>query len=76
MRAIVGIIVAMATPAFALEGSGVQEEPPKRVVSLHLCADEWLLLLAAPGQIAALTWLASDPGLTRLAARATSFRRS
>ena len=34
---------------------------PRRVVSLNLVTDHWLLQLAEPGQIAALTFLAHDP---------------
>lgn len=32
-----------------------------RIASLNLCSDEYLLLLAGPGQIASLSRLASDP---------------
>jgi iron complex transport system substrate-binding protein len=40
---------------------GGAAESPCRVVSLNLLADHWLLELAGPGQIAALTFLAHDP---------------
>jgi iron complex transport system substrate-binding protein len=36
-------------------------ERPQRVVSLNLASDHWLLELAEPSQIAALTFLAHDP---------------
>lgn len=36
-------------------------EPPRRIVSLNLATDHWLLELAEPEQIAALTFLARDP---------------
>jgi iron complex transport system substrate-binding protein len=36
-------------------------ERPQRVVSLNLTADQWLLELAEPGQIAGLTFLARSP---------------
>ncbi len=35
--------------------------PPSRIVSMNLCADQLLLLLAEPNQIAALTQLSHDP---------------
>ena len=43
---------------------------PARVVSLNLCTDEYLLLLARPGQIASISRLGADPQETPLAARA------
>lgn len=44
-----------------------------RVASLHLCADEWLLTLAAHEQILALTWLARDESLTAMAQAAHAY---
>lgn len=38
-----------------------QETPPQRVVSLNLCTDELLLLLAGRDRIAAISALADDP---------------
>jgi len=43
--------------------------PPTRVASLNLCTDELALLLAAPHQLASVTWLAADPHETALAPR-------
>lgn len=43
---------------------------PTRVVSLNLCTDELALLLAAPHQLASVTWLAADLNETALAPRA------
>ena len=40
---------------------------PKRIVSLNLCADQYLLALADRGQIAALTRLARDPAMSAAA---------
>ena len=33
---------------------------PRRVASLNLCTDELVLLLAAPGQVASVTYLSQD----------------
>lgn len=44
--------------------------PPRRIVSLNLCADQYLIALADPGQIAALTQNARDPAMSYYAARA------
>ncbi len=44
--------------------------PPKRIVSLHLCADQYLLALADRGQIAGLTRFARDPAMSPAAEQA------
>jgi iron complex transport system substrate-binding protein len=56
----------LSAPAFAA--------PPQRVVSLNLCTDELALELAAPGQLASVTWLAADRHETRLAQRTRGLR--
>jgi iron complex transport system substrate-binding protein len=43
---------------------------PRRIVSLNTCADGYLIALADPGQIAALTRFARDPSLSPAAAQA------
>lgn len=35
--------------------------PPARVVSINLCTDQLAMLLAAPGQLVSVTYLARDP---------------
>ncbi len=45
--------------------------PPPQIVSINLCADQYLLALADRSQIAALTIYARDPGMSAAAARAT-----
>jgi len=40
---------------------------PMRIVSLNMCADQYLLALADPGQIAALTRFSRDPALSAAA---------
>jgi iron complex transport system substrate-binding protein len=47
--------------------------PPQRVVSLNLCADELLLALAEPQQIASVTWLVKDPTLSWYAQQAIDY---
>ncbi len=49
------------------------DAPYQRIVSINLDADELLLQLADPGHILALSQLASDPELSRLAHRANEF---
>lgn len=47
---------------------------PRRIVSLNLCADQYLMALADRGQIAALTNFARDPQMSAVAAAARSVR--
>jgi iron complex transport system substrate-binding protein len=46
------------------------EPAPPRVVSMNICTDYVAQLLAAPGQLVSVTWLARDSGLNPLAAEA------
>ena len=47
--------------------------PPKRIVSINLCADELLLLLADPAQISALTHLSHDQGASYFQTKALAY---
>lgn len=47
--------------ALALCGGSARAEIPARVVSLNLCTDQLAMLLAAPGQLVAVSYLARDP---------------
>jgi iron complex transport system substrate-binding protein len=49
--------------------------PPQRVVSFNLCADQLVLALADPGQIAGLSPYAADPALSVMAGKARAYRR-
>lgn len=61
LASILALAALLAIPAAA---------GPKRVVSVNLCTDYLALLLAEPGQIASLTFMARDPWLNPEAARA------
>jgi iron complex transport system substrate-binding protein len=55
----IGLISALApTPACSAAGGPVQSV---RAASINLCADQYLLSLAGPGQILSVTYLAADP---------------
>jgi iron complex transport system substrate-binding protein len=58
------LALCIAAPSAAMAAA------PRRIVSLNLCADQLLLALADPGQIAALTQYARDPDMSAGAARA------
>jgi iron complex transport system substrate-binding protein len=51
-------LLALAT------GTDAGAARPQRVVSLNTCADQLVLLLAHPNQVASVTFLASDPGMS------------
>jgi len=67
--AVVAALAALlALPALAA-GEGA---PPRRIVSLNLCADQLVMSLVPPGRIASITWLSrseGDPDLLPLARR-------
>jgi iron complex transport system substrate-binding protein len=66
-RILIGLAALMlAAPAMAA--------PPQRIVSINLCADELLLTLADPSQIAGLSVYATDPTLSFTAEKAAAFR--
>jgi iron complex transport system substrate-binding protein len=54
----------------ALTGATLPPARPRRIVSLNLCADQYLLALADRSQIAALTRFARDPEMSAAAAQA------
>jgi len=58
------------TPLLLLLLGASPSGPPRRIVSLNLCADQHLLALADRGQIAALTSLSRDPSMSAGAATA------
>ncbi len=59
----------LALLALALAGvsPGAASEPPRRIVSLNLCADQYLLALADRAQIVALSRLSTDPAISAAA---------
>ncbi|BAV64523.1 ABC transporter substrate-binding protein [Sphingobium cloacae] len=63
-----------AAAALGLIGAAPPAEKPRRIVSLNVCADQYLLALADPGQIVALSRNARNAELSAAAAKARSFR--
>ncbi|TXH71804.1 MAG: ABC transporter substrate-binding protein [Thiothrix sp.] len=51
----------------------VADSTPQRIVSINLCADELLLLLADPEQISALTKLSHDEGASYFRTKALTY---
>ncbi|MCW5717282.1 MAG: ABC transporter substrate-binding protein [Bauldia sp.] len=64
-----GAALLMAAPAAPVSA----QAPPARVVSIALCADQMLIALADPGQIASLSYRATDPTMSFYAAEAEAY---
>ncbi len=63
-RRLLTILIIAAAGASAATAA---PRPPARIVSLNLCADQYLLALADPAQIVALTRFARDPNMSAAA---------
>jgi iron complex transport system substrate-binding protein len=68
------LTVALAAGVLACAPFAQSAEAPRRIVSLNVCADELLLALADPDQIAALSIYAADRTMSFLAADADAIR--
>jgi len=80
MLGLAGLVIACAVP-LAIPAQGRQGREgkaaavmPRRIVSLNLCADQYLLALADRGQIAGLTQNADQPEMSAAAAQARGLR--
>jgi iron complex transport system substrate-binding protein len=62
------VAVALAQPA--PQGPVGARGKPSRIVSLNLCVDQLLLMVADPANVASVTWLAIDPASSVLAQQA------
>jgi iron complex transport system substrate-binding protein len=69
------IALCMALCAGAAHAQVEPKSEPKRVVSFNLCADQLVLALADPSQIAGLSPYAADPALSVMADKARAFRK-
>ena len=49
---------------------------PQKIVSLNLCTDQLLMLLADPNQIASLSKIVDDPNVSFLAKKSAEFRKN
>lgn len=65
-------LMALSVPALA-----TSEAPaaPSRVVSMNLCTDQMAMLLAAPGQLIAVSDIATDPRVSSMADTAGRYHR-
>ena len=67
--------VALSVGLLTATASLADSKKP-RVASLNLCADTLLMQYADPEQIASITWLSTDPGLSPYAAQAQLFHHN
>jgi iron complex transport system substrate-binding protein len=69
--------VLAAIGALAMLGSAqpAPADAPRRIVSFNLCADQLVVALADPGQIAGLSPYAANPGLSVVAEQAKPYPR-
>ena len=71
----VGIAGLMLTAFCACMTRAQAEMPPRRIVSFNLCADQLLLALADPAQIAGLSPYAVNPALSVMTEQGARFPR-
>jgi iron complex transport system substrate-binding protein len=76
MRRIVATIPLIALCMALWMNAAQAAEAPRRVVSFNLCADQLVVALADPEQIAGLSPYATDPALSVVADRARNFRKA
>lgn len=60
----------MASLALAICPVASFAQTPERVVSMNLCTDQLAMLVAAPGQLLSVTYLAADPRASSMSAEA------
>jgi iron complex transport system substrate-binding protein len=61
--------------ALVASSSALAADPPRRVVSFNVCADQLVVALADPEQIAGLSPYATNPGLSVVAEEAKRYRK-
>ena len=73
MKTILAIALGLAFLPNAALYAAQQKPPPKRVVSMNVCVDQYLIALADRGQVAALSNFARDPSLSFYAKNAAAW---
>lgn len=68
--AFIAVVLAAAMTASA---DAPARDQPRRVVSMNVCTDQLAMLLAAPGQLHSVSFLAADPTISALAGEAEGF---
>ncbi len=68
------IALVLSVPAGAERGAVVAPDPPRRVVSMNLCTDQLAMLIAAPGQLVSVSYLAQQPRSSAMPEEARAHR--
>lgn len=63
-------LAGLALAALLCGASPVVAETPRRVVSMNLCTDQLAMMLAAPGQLHSVTYIAADARSSAMAEQA------
>ncbi|MEJ8563484.1 ABC transporter substrate-binding protein [Yoonia sp. GPGPB17] len=66
-------LVALVLGMFCGIPGIAQADAPARVVSMNLCTDQLAMMIAAPGQLVSVSYLAFDPRGSAMAAEATDY---
>lgn len=69
VRLAAALVITVAGAAAAALGAPAKATP-QRVVSMNLCTDQLAMLVAAPGQLASVSWLAADASVSLMTAEA------
>jgi iron complex transport system substrate-binding protein len=69
------LMTAIGAAWLCLLGPALADDPPRRIVSFNLCADQLVVALADPEQIVGLSPHAAEPTLSAVAEQARAFRR-
>lgn len=76
MMRVIGTVPLLALCVALWAGPAPASDAPRRIVSFNLCADQLVVALADPGQIAGLSPYATDPALSVVADKARAFRKA
>jgi iron complex transport system substrate-binding protein len=69
-------LIPVAVAAALISGTpAITAEPPKRIVSFNVCADQLVVALADPSQIAGLSPYATDPAISTVVEKAQKLPR-
>ena len=65
-----GLLACLLAVHACVAPASAAEAQPRRVVSMNLCTDQMAMLVADPGQLLSVSYLASDPAASVLSAQA------
>lgn len=68
MKYLAGALLSLLSSAAFAEGA-----PPTRVVSMNLCTDQLAMMLAGPGQLHSVSYIAADPRASAMADEAEKY---